>query len=70
MIESIVKIGLHSWRIELTLTNRDTMLFPMLLGRRAMHERVLIDPDRSYTQGRGLGRVYKSWPTEGEATSR
>jgi hypothetical protein len=64
VIESLIKIGEQAWPIELTLTNRDTMLFPMLLGRSAMNERLLVDPDGSYTQGRGLGRVYKSWPDE------
>lgn len=36
VIETPVHMGAHRWRIELTLTDRDTMLFRMLLGRRAM----------------------------------
>lgn len=37
VIESAVTIGAHRRRIEMTLTDRDTMLFRMLLGRQAMH---------------------------------
>ena len=39
VIQSNVRIGTGSWPIELTLTNRDTMAFRMLLGRKAMENR-------------------------------
>lgn len=38
----------ESWPIELTLSNRDQMGFRMLIGRRAMRKRFLVDPHRSY----------------------
>jgi hypothetical protein len=38
-------------RIELTLSNRDEMGFRMLLGRRAIRKRFLVDPQRSYLGG-------------------
>ncbi len=41
----------NSWDIEVTLTNRDTMGFRMLLGREAMHERILVDPSSSFHCG-------------------
>jgi hypothetical protein len=41
-----------SRRIELTLTNRDSMRFRLLLGRTAMQQDILIKPDRSYLLGR------------------
>ncbi len=52
VIESIVLIGGASWPIELTLTNRDTMRFRMLLGRRAMENRAILDPSASYLNGK------------------
>ncbi len=39
------------WRIEINLTNRDEMGFPMLLGRQAIKRRLLVDPGRSYLGG-------------------
>ena len=51
-IQSQVAIGGGQWPIELTLTNRDTMRFRMLLGRRAMEDRFVVDPGASYVNGR------------------
>jgi hypothetical protein len=47
-----------TWPINVTLTNRDAMLFRMLLGRTAIENRFVIDPGRSYTAGRSLARQY------------
>ena len=52
VIQSKVVIGESTWPIELTLTNRDTMRFRMLLGRRAMENRFLVDPGASYVNGK------------------
>ena len=52
VIQSGVVIGGNSWPIELTLTNRDTMRFRMLLGRRAMEDRFVVDPGASYINGK------------------
>jgi hypothetical protein len=52
VIATAVRIGTLEWPIELTLTNRDSMAFRMLLGRTAMAGRVLIDPRRSFLTGR------------------
>jgi hypothetical protein len=36
------------WEAEVTLTSRDEMGFRMLLGRRCMRERFVIDPAKSF----------------------
>lgn len=50
------RLGDVVWPIELTLTDRTPMRFPMLLGRRAMDRRFLVDPGRSYIQPKPLRR--------------
>jgi hypothetical protein len=52
VIQSKVVLGENAWPIELTLTNRDTMRFRMLLGRRAMENRFVVDPGASYINGK------------------
>ena len=51
VIQSTMKIGNYQWDIELTLANRDSMGFRMLLGREAMENRVLVDPANSFLLG-------------------
>lgn len=51
VIETPVRLGDHEWPIEMTLTNRDTMQFRMLLGRTAMNHRFIVDPGRSFLLG-------------------
>ncbi len=51
VIETSVNLGVYSFMAELTLTDRDTMRFRMLLGRTAMNGRFLVDSRASYLQG-------------------
>lgn len=51
VIATEVVLGPQRWPIELTLTDRETMLFRMLLGRTALHARFLVAPGRSYRVG-------------------
>lgn len=48
VIRTPIVIGDRSWPIEITLTERDTMLFRMLLGRSAIRRRFIINPARSF----------------------
>ena len=50
VIESQVRLGEMSWPIEITLTNRDSMGFRMLLGRTALRKLYLVDPGASYLE--------------------
>lgn len=50
VIESEVSLGEMSWPIEITLTNRDSMGFRMLLGRTALRKLYVVDPNASYLQ--------------------
>lgn len=52
VITTLLRAGAEEWPIELTLTNRDTMRFRMLLGRTAMQGGTLIDPGASYLLGK------------------
>lgn len=51
VIKVPLSLGEQTWEVEVTLTNRDTMGYRMLLGREAMNGRVLIDPECFCLQG-------------------
>ncbi len=59
VIETPVRLGDHEWSIEITLTNRESMLFRMLLGRTALAGRFVVDCSQSYRFGRSLRRSYR-----------
>ena len=52
VINTPLKLGDQTWGVEVTLTNRDSMGYRMLLGREAMNNRILVDPAGSLLQGR------------------
>ena len=52
VIKTPIKLGPHGWNIEITLTDRETMLFRMLLGREAIKNQFMVNPARSYIIGK------------------
>ncbi len=48
VVETDLELDQETFPVELTLTRRDAMGFRMLLGRRALRERCVVDPKRSY----------------------
>lgn len=51
VIQTTLVIGTTSWPIEITLTDRETMKFRMLLGRTALRKRLIVDPGKSFLLG-------------------
>ena len=52
VIETLVTIGAAEHRVEVTLTDRDTMKFRVFLGRTAIRGQYLVDSGRSYLKGK------------------
>lgn len=53
-----LRLGGQEWPVEVTLTNRETMLFRVLLGRTAIAGRALVDPCRAFLTGRRRGAAH------------
>lgn len=64
VIQTSISIDNTHWPVEITLTNRDSMGFRMLLGREAMNGRILVDPSQKYLLGQPtqdtLKELYKN----------
>jgi hypothetical protein len=52
VIKTPIVLANRSWPIEITLTERDSMLFRMLLGRSAIRKRYLVNPARSFIRNK------------------
>ena len=50
VIRSAAEIGSRNWPIEITLTNRESMAYRMLLGRSAIADDMVVDPNQSFLQ--------------------
>lgn len=56
VIRTDLTIAGQTWPVDITLTNRERMDLPMLIGREALAGRALVDPERSWLSGRPLWR--------------
>lgn len=52
VIETEFSLGHITWHADVTLTDRDSMKFRMLLGRSALNDRFMVDPAASYKIGK------------------
>lgn len=59
VIETDLEIGDRRWPIEITLTNRASMSFRMLIGRQALLDGMLVDPKATGHQARRSHKVYR-----------
>ncbi|MFE4107741.1 ATP-dependent zinc protease family protein [Almyronema epifaneia] len=64
IIQTHVAIPGQCWPIELTLTDRTQMGFPMLLGRQAMRGRFTVDPGQSFLQSATRPHRFRSGLTQ------
>ena len=48
VIRTPITIAGQTWSIEITLTERENMLFRMLLGRSALRKHFIVNPARSF----------------------
>jgi hypothetical protein len=56
VIETVIVIGKHSFRTEVTLTDRTDMGVPMLLGRSSLGGRFVVNPAKSFVLGKATKR--------------
>ncbi len=54
VVKTKLRMGSDEWPVEVTLTDRDTLRFRMLLGRQAIKGRFVINPGSSYLLGKPL----------------
>lgn len=62
VVETPVSIGGREWPIQITLTNRETMAYRMLLGRSAIQDDMIVDPNSSFAQPELSFSPYKGLP--------
>ena len=55
VIKTPLTLGGQTWPIEITLTERENMLFRMLIGRKALRRHFLIHPARSFVTSKQVG---------------
>ena len=59
VIKTDIEIGDRRWPIEITLTNRESMRFRMLIGRQALQPGMLVDPTAAFLHPRRSHKIYR-----------
>ena len=59
VITTDIEIGDRRWPIEITLTNRESMRFRMLIGRQALQPGMLVDPTAAFLHPRRSHKIYR-----------
>ena len=52
VIQSNIIVGGQEWLVDISLTNRENMQYRMLLGRSALKDNIVVDPNLSCVQGK------------------
>lgn len=68
VIATDLEIGSRRWPIEVTLTNRASMSYRMLIGRQALQPGMLVDPTTPGHQARRSHKVYRRLAAAPSAT--
>jgi hypothetical protein len=59
VIRTALSLAGHVWPVEISLTNRERMELPMLIGRAALAGRALVDAEKSWLCGRPRWRTVR-----------
>lgn len=62
IVRTPVRIGGREWPIEISLTNRESMQYRMLIGRTALRENIIVDPNLACVQGDLSPDLYDKLP--------
>lgn len=62
VIESRIAIGAKTWKVEITLTNREQMAYRMLIGRQAIRGDIVVDPSAAFHQPKLSYKLYRHLP--------
>ena len=68
VINATISLADTAWNIELTLTNRDSMGYRMLLGREAMSGRILVDPEQHFLLGQPTSEKLSEYYSQTKTT--
>ncbi|NQU56588.1 MAG: 30S ribosomal protein S6--L-glutamate ligase [Rhodospirillales bacterium] len=62
IVRTPLRIGELEWPIEISLTNRESMQYRMLVGRSALQDNIIVDPNLSCVQGELSPDLYDALP--------